>query len=362
MAKQFDIAVYVGRFQPFHKGHLSVLEKCEKIASSVLVLVGSSFRPRTFKNPFTYIERAQMVEASANSLGMPVNIRPLNDFFYQEGKWQEEVIKQVDGFVDTLNLDHPPKIAIVGHNKDQSSYYLEAFPEWTFVETGSFEGISATPIRDCLLDTVVDFPVWKNLRRKFAEMLPESTIEWMEEPVEFMLGRQCHRVDAVLSNLREEYYEVAEYKERWADAPYPPTFVTADAVVTANGHVLLVKRRKAPGAGLWAIPGGFVDQKESVYSACLRELKEETGLDILGGSDVDCLTSNTKVFDAPDRSSRGRVITIANHFNVINMEGTLPEVKGGDDASEARWVPLEEVHSEFMFEDHFDIIQSFEVR
>ena len=60
--------------------------------------------------------------------------------------------------------------------------------------------------------------------------------------------------------LVEEQAYIKRYKDIWADAPYAPTFVTTDAVVIQSGHVLLVKRRTAPGKGLWALPGGFLKE------------------------------------------------------------------------------------------------------
>ena len=68
---------------------------------------------------------------------------------------------------------------------------------------------------------------------------------------------------------------------------------------------------------------------------------------------------NRRVFDFPGRSLRGRTITHAFHIKLTHKE--LPEVRGGDDAQEAFWMPFAEVfqlENEF-FEDHAHIIQSF---
>ncbi len=139
-------------------------------------------------------------------------------------------------------------------------------------------------------------------------------------------------------------------------APYPPTFVTADAVVVHSGHVCGCVA--APGKGLWALPGGFVGQHESILDACLRELREETRLKIpvpvLKGS-----LKNRHVFDHPERSLRGRTITHAFHFEFVF--GELPEVRGGDDTDKARWVPVSEVlgMGPKLFEDHLHLLEFF---
>ena len=150
---------------------------------------------------------------------------------------------------------------------------------------------------------------------------------------------------------------VEKYKKQYASLPYEPVFVTVDAVVTCNGHVLMVKRRDEPGKGLWALPGGFLNAStdKSVKEAMLRELREETGIKVPAPVLLGSL-NKTQVFDAIERSSRGRTITHA--FLIELKDPKLPKVKGADDAEKAKWVPFTEVSSETTFEDHFDIIKT----
>ena len=125
-----------------------------------------------------------------------------------------------------------------------------------------------------------------------------------------------------------------------------------------SGHVLLVRRGAEPGKGLWALPGGFIQQDESLLDGCLRELREETRLKlprpVLKGS-----LKATAVFDHPDRSQRGRTITHAYHFDF--PAGELPPVRGEDDAAKAEWVPVADAlaSEEQFFEDHFHILEHF---
>lgn len=65
------------------------------------------------------------------------------------------------------------------------------------------------------------------------------------------------------------------YRQAWSAAPYPPVFVTVDAVLRCQDQVLLIRRAHAPGKGQ-AVPGGFIEQRETVWQSCLRELVEET--------------------------------------------------------------------------------------
>lgn len=116
---------------------------------------------------------------------------------------------------------------------------------------------------------------------------------------------------------------------------YPHPSVTTDCVIFGfDGvklKVLLVERGVAPYKGRWAFPGGFLNMDESAEEGALRELKEETGLE-------GAYIRQFHTFSAPQRDPRERVITIA-YYALVRMQ----EVKGGDDASDARWFALDEV-------------------
>lgn len=130
---------------------------------------------------------------------------------------------------------------------------------------------------------------------------------------------------------------------------YPRPAVTADCVVIGSAadssrYVLLIQRGNEPYKGCWALPGGFMDMDETLEQCALRELKEETGLTPSG--DI----TELKSFSTVDRDPRGRTITVA-----FLIEMPLTEAKGGDDAAEARWFPLNELPP--LAFDHDEIIK-----
>lgn len=131
---------------------------------------------------------------------------------------------------------------------------------------------------------------------------------------------------------------------------YPRPMVTVDCVVlrvTAGLlETLLIRRRHDPGKGRWAAPGGFVQIREPLEAAALRELKEETGI-----SAVSCLLQ-TGVYGDPKRDPRGRVITIA-YMVTLAGKGSAP--KAGSDAAGAAWYPVEALPDGLAF-DHPSII------
>jgi bifunctional NMN adenylyltransferase/nudix hydrolase len=122
--------------------------------------------------------------------------------------------------------------------------------------------------------------------------------------------------------------------------------------------VLLIKRGGDIGHGLWACPGGFLEPRERFYEAALRELEEETGFGSLPGRMRAALRGQA-CFDHPGRSARGRIVTMAYHFDL--GDARLPEVEGRDDAARARWIPVAELPAleEQLFEDHACILDHF---
>lgn len=113
---------------------------------------------------------------------------------------------------------------------------------------------------------------------------------------------------------------------------YPRPAVTADCIVITNDatpKVLLIQRANEPFKGCWAFPGGFMDMDETTEQCAIRELKEETGLDVTDIKQIGC-------YSKVDRDPRGRTITVA-YLAIIDEP---KKVTGLDDAAKAEWFPL----------------------
>lgn len=345
MTSKASMSVFIGRFQPPHKAHIEIIKQALSKTEKCLVLIGSSFQAADIRNPFTQHERVQMIDACFDADQKKRLIYDhISDNPYNELAWIKDVQRAVeDAYYQNFGWQDKPEIYLIGHHKDASSYYLDIFPSYKQIEVENIYGLDSTTIRDLYFQGRAE---WKGAnRKKVAQFIPQQV---MLQLADFM---DTARYD----KLVHEYEFHKLYKLQWAQSPYPPTFVTADAVVTCLGHILLVKRRAAPGQGLAALPGGFVGQYETIQEAALRELKEETGIKVpepvLRGSIV-----KEKRFDHPKRSTRGRTITTAFHIDLHDK--TLPKVKGGDDAASAKWFPLHQFiqMQEKMFEDHYYII------
>ena len=102
------------------------------------------------------------------------------------------------------------------------------------------------------------------------------------------------------------------------------------AVTLSAGRLLLVRRATEPGMGLWSLPGGRVEFGETLAEACVRELFEETGIEGVCGELIGWV----------ERLSDDHHFVILD-FAVTPFDADPP--RAASDASEARWVPLEEV-------------------
>jgi len=99
------------------------------------------------------------------------------------------------------------------------------------------------------------------------------------------------------------------------------TKLTVDAVINTPKGIVLIMRGNEPFKGSWALPGGFVDYGETVEDACVREAKEETGLDIK-------LTKLLGVYSKMGRDPRGHTVSV---IFLAEAEG---EPVAGDDAKD----------------------------
>jgi 8-oxo-dGTP diphosphatase len=112
--------------------------------------------------------------------------------------------------------------------------------------------------------------------------------------------------------------------------------LTADwVVITAEAwlpRILLIRRARAPYAGAWALPGGFIEAGETIEAGAARELREETGLTVSGARQVGA-------FGDPGRDPRGWVVSVA--FAVLVDPGLTAQAIAGDDAATLAWWPLD---------------------
>jgi bifunctional NMN adenylyltransferase/nudix hydrolase len=310
------LAVCIGPLRLPGHSDVAAVHAALQHASHCLVMLTSAHVPRSPRNPLTWQERAQLVVAQLPAADRErVSFEPLRE--WASAPQQQRAIAQAAAALGVADIS-----GLAMLRQDETT--------------------EAARLREALFGGVTP----EEALAAVTPHLPETTASF--------LTRWMHT--AASTQLREEWQQLEREKQAWSVAPYPVVLVTVDAVVRASGQVLLIRRGHAPGKGLWALPGGFLDVHETVLQSALRELAEETCLDF---PELQAALRGVRVFDDPLRSQRGRVITHAHFFDLGEREP--PAVRGGDDAAAAHWVPQQDLFSlEGCFlDDHFQILDSF---
>jgi bifunctional NMN adenylyltransferase/nudix hydrolase len=141
--------IFLGRFQPFHVGHLSVVTEALRLAEKLVVLIGSANRSRDERNPWLASEREAMIRACLNDeQNSRVICLPLDDAGNNE-IWVSNVRALVGSalMAETKTIDDN-LVGLIGHKKDETSFYLDLFPQWQTILMDSHRSISATPLRE----------------------------------------------------------------------------------------------------------------------------------------------------------------------------------------------------------------------
>lgn len=405
--KQYKLAVIIGRMQFLHNGHIHLFREAAKKADQLLVLVGSADKAPSPSNPFSYADRERVIREAISEIfpdcGHLVGVKPLADD-YREEQWQLNVMNAVTAYCDEQMPETGLRITdkdivLVGHEKDDSSYYLRSFPQWAFYNAPNDRGLNATDFRKELFDLEPQkdytflprlYDLLQSLDKKDGAELSKIIQDYIDNSFNliqhFKLDSKYTRIMRLMPdmthlklnspasmhafleeyirsdryfNMREESQRYRDDKFSWSMAPYPVTFVTTDAVVTYKSSILMIRRKFNPGKGLWALPGGFLGADQWIRDSVIRELREETRIAI-PNDDLLRIMQPIQVFDNPGRSLRGRTITHAARFNLdhLGLE-KRPKVRADDDAEAVRWFTFSEIlkaDSE-LFEDHAEIIK-----
>ncbi len=334
----------------------------------IIFMIGSAGSPRRPRNPLTYPERKLMLgTAIRNDPRLRdiwrdgcIHIVPVRDTTYNNEAWIVQVQQIIATHQDRIHDD--TTAVLLGYAKDPSTnYYLRMFHAMydtalatPFLHDGKV--LDATTIRNNLYDATT-------VRHKmFTDVMPDCAVEYLHEFVnrtgEYLVGY------SPIEYLRRDVESIKDYRKGWLEAmrlgllKWEPTFNTVDSVLICAGHILMIERGAWPGKGLYAFPGGYVKPREYLIQGAVRELREETKINVdvpekvLMGS-----LRHVQQFDEPNRSERGRLFTTAHLFHLPPPSAghSFPTVEGADDAARADWMMLDEPPEERCFEDHYHI-------
>ncbi len=287
--------VFIGRFQPFHLGHLSVINRMEKDESiaRILVGIGSAQEANSFTNPFSFREREAMIgQVLKARLKKPFKIFGVQD------------VNQPKLWLDLVKLAAKEPFDIIYTNNPE----VEEIAKGAGIKVNRSEltlGITATNIRKAIAKG-----------EDISDLVPKE----------------------ILAQLRL-------FKNRTINP-----CVTADIIINyKNKGIVLIQRKKREGDSnslKWALPGGHLNYGlETLEEAAARECKEETNLDI-------SLTSQNQFrqYSSPSRDLRGHYVT-----SVFYQEVKEGKLKAGDDAVDIGVYSLETKLPPLAF-DHEQII------
>ncbi len=240
-------ALFIGRFQPPHKGHINFIEKISKNFDEVIIGIGSSNKAYTFDNPFTVKEREEMFNESLKIKNYV--IVPIPDIHnYRE--W----VKHVEKLVPRFDV-------VFSGNKIVKNLFENA--GYKVVEIKKKEKFSATTIREAML-----------------------------------AGRPWKKyVCSGVAKIIEKIGGVERIKRLYYSSPS----IAVDVIIEMDGGLVLIERKNYPYG--WAIPGGLVNYGEKVEEAAIREIKEETNLKIKS-------LKLFGVYSDPKRDPRRHVISL----------------------------------------------------
>lgn len=376
MAK--SLTTLIGRFSLFHNGHAHLIDRAVQTSDFVLILIGSSRQVRTIKNPFTFEERAEVIAAYLKAkhpdamvrinpqdntedflyTGMSpgVIIKPLHDHIYNDLEWINEVQENVIETKKILPIHKDSDVYLTGADRDESTWYLKAFGDFfrsdLITESPYGLELNATALRDQFFATGGTCSYKSGAERQpnkdFLALIPDETATFLST---FAFTEE-------MVDLLEEHKFIKKYKDAWKSAPYAPIFVTVDTCVIQSGHILVNVRDNYPGRGLWALPGGFLEQDEKMIDGAVRELIEETSIELSRAQLYGSIKAQ-QVFDAPGRSLRGRTITQCFLLKLDDSK-PLPKVKPQKgEVKHLMWLPINEAlsNTDKWFDDHLEMIK-----
>ncbi len=256
---------FIGRFQPLHRAHVKIINSISKKVDYLIIGIGSSNKYRTVDNPFTLKERVDMLNETLKIKNY--TIKPIPDTDDYAG-WVKHVLSII-GHVD---------IVFTG-NKIVKELFEREKIEVEMLESRGY--VSATAIRDMIFND-----------EKWEKYVPEEVSTLVEK-----VGG-VERIKTLMTLYKN---------------PIP----TVDVVIEANNGIVLIERKHEPFG--WALPGGHVNYGETVEEAAVREVKEETSLDIK-------LLKLLGVYSDPKRDPRNHKISI------VFLAKAYGKLIAGDDA------------------------------
>jgi bifunctional NMN adenylyltransferase/nudix hydrolase len=335
-----SVAFVIGRFQPYHRGHHALISRAFEVADDVVVLIGDTGCRPDFRNPWTFEEREAWIHdiwSNESPAGKTIFCAAIEDIPYDDTAWAQQVESVMR---DCLPLSHCSEVFLVGHKKDESSFYLDLFPDLQYREVPNELTLGATAIRNWFFVDEAWSRVASTLPPAVGKSLLNMGVERYKELRSEGLAIQVHNAEWECKGSRE-----------WGTQ-----HVAVDLLPYTSTHVALIERGGEVGKGAIAMAGGFVEKHERLIEAALREGMEEMGIEIPRSRFPSHGIGVMIPFDHPRRSMRGRIFT---NVLPVRMDSVVP-LQAGDDAKKANWYTWAEFDTlkRRFFSDHWHVINT----
>lgn len=238
--KNYIYAVFIGRFQPFHKGHLHNIKKGLEIAHNIIIIIGSSYRAPSITNPFSFSIRKQMI--IADLLYVKINIKRIiiisaQDWIYNDKKWKEEIELKIKKYTKNKN-----SVIIIGHQKNNDNFYLKNF-EWKYIDFNNYRKLNATNFRKKFFSKNqinTKYMISNSINKGSAKILKK----FKSKPIFFV--------------LKKEYIESEKNKKSYGTYKCKIQIVNNRILFVYRHKLLLIKYRNQINKKLWSLPKGKI--------------------------------------------------------------------------------------------------------
>lgn len=350
--------IYIGRFQPFHKGHKAIVDltvKMMKPEDTFMIIIGSADQQETERNPLSASQRQEMLSIELE--GYPVTISTINDSPYNYDLWIERLCAKMLGFRSATHEDFLEKredfmkgfsnICIVGmENVDEYIDHITRY--YTYAPAEHFDlGINSHVFSELDTQTSVHGSSIRAFIRADDGRCSKKFYSDIKDFVSEKVLAYLKTVDFPLTAYNA-YVNGINYAAS-TGCKYNSCFMTVDNIVFDKfaNKVLLIRRKDNDKL---AIPGGFAEPYMNMKDNALRELEEETSITakMLKDAFVKIDESEPALIDAPYRDPRSShkcnfVSAVYVWQSKVNaFKNFLPYVKAGDDAANAVWLSKEE--------------------
>jgi bifunctional NMN adenylyltransferase/nudix hydrolase len=323
----YDFCVFIGRFQPFHKGHQHTVKIALQQSKKLIVVLGSYRLAPAPRVPWDACDRKKMIlaafEKAQHQRFLFVFVR---DRLHCEDLWKQNILGEISKHTSTQQ-----KIALIGHCKDSSSFYLKMFPNWDFIETNNYKNIHATDFRE-------NFFLQKNSLSLYKD-IPDGTAKWLRK----------YQKTKSFQNIKDQFLWISKKRDQ--------DVVICSAFVFCGRYILLVKRQTPLCQNLWSLPEIVSLGQESLLKLSLQAVQKETCFQWM--EKLESCYCAEAYFECAENSSLGRQRKYV--FCYKWADPLLPEVFPGQEIKNVEWILLDDLYlrEHEMYSDTFQMITWF---